>query len=126
MKTFKKIKFCKLDSMNPNDVHDYIVQYHSESADGVTFFQMSKLMESVGILCQLKCEALHGLGDFKNCRKWSRIPLFFLQVDNHPKECAYDFLPPFVHASMTISACDYSDRGKNYNHLMFDLLSNQK
>ena len=63
MNTFKKIKYFKLDSMNPKDVEDYMRSFNSsfdENQDDINLIY--RTLQTVAILCEQKCRALHGLG----------------------------------------------------------------
>ena len=63
MNAFKKIKYFKLDSMNPKDVEDYMRSFNSSfdgNPDDINL--LYRTLQTVGILCEQKCRALHGLG----------------------------------------------------------------
>ena len=63
MNTFKKIKYFKLDSINPKDVEDYMRSFNSsfdENQDDINLIY--RTLQTVAILCEQKCRALHGLG----------------------------------------------------------------
>ena len=70
MNTFKKIKYFKLDSMNPKDVEDYMRSFNSsfdEDQDDINLVYTT--LQTVAILCEQKCRALHGLGKSDTLRK---------------------------------------------------------
>ena len=70
MNTFKKIKYFKLDSMNPKDVEDYMRSFNSsfdEDQDDINLIYTT--LQTVAILCEQKCRALHGLGKSDTLRK---------------------------------------------------------
>ena len=63
MNTFKKIKYFKLDSMNPKDVEDYMKSFNSsfnEDQDDINLIY--RTLTTVAALCEQKCRAFHGLG----------------------------------------------------------------
>ena len=65
MNTFKKIKYFKLDSMNPKDVEDYMGSFNSsfnEDQDDINLIY--RTLTTVAALCEQKCRALHGLGKY--------------------------------------------------------------
>ena len=68
LKSFKKIKLFKLDSMNPDDVHQSMVQF---AANNSPLEQAN--FNVIGVLCKLKAQAFHGLGDKQNCQLWSEL-----------------------------------------------------
>ena len=129
MKTLRKIKLFKLDSMNPKDVQGCIVQFNSANQHDVPLIHKTLLI--VGILCQLKCQALNGQADFDNCREWSQLALSICEnlqegITWGPTKGVDTFLGQFVHAIITLSACDYSKRRSNYDRLMCHLFSNPR
>ena len=71
MKTFKKIKYFKLDSTNPKDVLEKIKASNlfERFHEAVSHTILQMIMK----LCTLKCQAFHGQADFENCHKWSRM-----------------------------------------------------
>ena len=65
MNTFKKIKYFKLDSMNPKDVEDYMGSFNSsfnEDQDDINLIY--RTLTTVAALCGQKCRAFHGLGKY--------------------------------------------------------------
>ena len=66
LKSFKKIKLFKLDSMNPDDVEKSMGQFTGEQC--INF-------NVIGALCKLKSQAFHGLGDKQNCQLWSKLAM---------------------------------------------------
>ena len=58
LKTFKKIKLFKLDSMNPDDVDESMANF---AANHIQWEQCQNF-NVLGVLCKLKSQALHGLG----------------------------------------------------------------
>ena len=63
MNTFKKIKYFKLDSMNPKDVEDYMGSFNSsfnEDQDDINLIY--RILTTVAALSEQKCRAFHGLG----------------------------------------------------------------
>ena len=58
LKTFKKIKLFKLDSMNPDDVDESMANF---AANHIQWEQCQNF-NVLGVLCKLKSQAFHGLG----------------------------------------------------------------
>ena len=58
LKTFKKIKLFKLDSMNPDDLGDSM----NEFAANYDHWEQCNNFNVIGVLCKLKSQAFHGLG----------------------------------------------------------------
>ena len=71
MKTFKKIKYFKLDSTNPKDVWEKIRASNLfERFDEAVYHT---ILQMIVKLCTLKCQAFHGQAEFENCHNWSRM-----------------------------------------------------
>ena len=63
MNTFKKIRYFKLDSMNPKDVEEYMGSFNSSfNVDQDDINLIYRTLQTVATLCEQKCRALHGLG----------------------------------------------------------------
>ena len=84
MNTFKKIKYFKLDSMNPKDVEDYMRSFNSsfdEDQDDINLVYTT--LQTVAILCEQKCRALHGLGKSDTLRKRLDLSHFCLDFQKN-------------------------------------------
>ena len=58
LKTFKKIKLFKLDSMNPDDLEESMAEFTANH----DYWEQCQQFNVIGVLCKLKSQALHGLG----------------------------------------------------------------
>ena len=69
MKTFKKIKYFKLDSTNATDVFEKV----KASNLCETFHEPTShtILQMIMKLCTSKCQAFYGQADFVNCHIWS-------------------------------------------------------
>ena len=58
LKSFKKIKLFKLDSMNPDDLEESMTEFAANN----DYWEQCKQFNVIGVLCKLKSQAFHGLG----------------------------------------------------------------
>ena len=135
LKSFKKVKLFKLDSLDTHEVNDSMLQFGANfsSMDCCNHFKV------IGDLCRLKSQAFHGLGDKHNGRWWSRLALdICLNLQENTKSFGQnDFLPSqldlqinwqnvfttqFLKTSLTISDIDPSQRRELFNQAMCYLL----
>ena len=76
MKTFKKMKLYKLDSMNPRDVQECIDLLYDRLDPNKSYRNQSSMANDFlhyhvfGVLFGLKAQALYGLGDITNGDIW--------------------------------------------------------
>ena len=127
VKTFKKVKLFKLDSMNPKEVFDCMSLFTMDNKYDTPLIYKTY---HIGLgLCQLKCQVFWGLGDLENCNEWSELSFSYNEklLDTWGKEKGEDiFLGQYIHTTLTISGCDYSKRRINYDALMCRLFSNPR
>ena len=71
LKTFKKIKLFKLDSMNPDDLEESMTEFAANN----DYWEQCKQFNVIGVLCKLKSQAFHGLGKGP-LQKWKRQSKF--------------------------------------------------
>ena len=69
MKTFKKIKYFKLDSTNATDVFEKVKA--SNLFESFHELTSHTILQKIMQLCTSKCQALYGQADFVNCHIWS-------------------------------------------------------
>ena len=82
----------------------------------------------------LNLQFSHILGDLTNCKLWSRLPIntignlteIFYTYGGPSESLDSSIFVNFIHTTLTISACDYSERTTNFHHLMCYLFSNPK
>ena len=100
-KTFKEIKFFKLDSMNAVDVADQIKGFR-----GVGGTLCTGKAQGIAFLCQLKSLTLQDRFDFHNCRQWAATAIgLYLNMAVEMFEGPDEEWTKFLDASLRFSAC---------------------
>lgn len=137
LKSFKKIKLFKLDSMNPHDVYESMEQF---AANNSMDWEQCKNSEVIGVLCKLKAQALNGLGDKQNCQLWSELATQICKnlqklvncivLKSTQKGLPVDVLDRFtsqlVNTTLTIAELDLSNRRGLFNELVCYLFCETK
>ena len=101
MKTFKEVKFFKLDSMNPLDVAEDIKGFR-----GVGGTICTGKAQGIAFLCQLKSLIFQARFDFDNCRHWASIAIgLYLHMAVEMFEGPDEEWTKFLDASLRFSAC---------------------
>ena len=134
LKSFKKIKLFKLDSMNPDDV---------EKSMGPYIWEELENLKVIAALCKLKSQAFHGLGYKKNCQLWSKLAMQICVnmqklvkgsekslVSKGQKGHSVFFLDEFtihlVNTTLNIAELDLSQRPSLFNELVCYLFCETK
>jgi tetratricopeptide (TPR) repeat protein len=140
LKSFKKIKLFKLDSIDPDDVDESMRQF---DATVEIPYDRCNLLTIIGDLCKLKSQAFHGLGDKENGSLWSALAIdvcvtlqevtrSFEKNDDSPGELDLQnswqnsFTTQLVKTSLTIAELDPSKRRELFNQTMCYLLYESK
>ena len=101
MKTFKEIKFFKLDSMNPADVTDSIKEY---TENGGTI--CTGKAQGIAFICQLKALTLQARFDFDRCRQWAAPAIgLYIHMGVEMFEGSDEEWTNFLDSSLRFSAC---------------------
>ena len=134
LKTFKKVKLFKLDSMDPHDVDESTVQFkfHNSQTDCCNYFTV------VAHLCQFKSQTLYGLGDKSNGSLWASLATSIcVNLQESTKYFDYSpsapplhlqinwqnlFTTKLVNTSLIIAELDPSQRRQLFNQAMCYLL----
>ena len=130
LKSFKKVKLFKLDSLDPNDVDRSMVQFEPFTEEYST-----DCCKVIGDLCLLKSQAFYGLGDKHNGSMWSSLALHICDIlqestnyfdystrDLHDLDWQNVFATKLVKTSLTIAELDPSQRRNLFNQAMCYLL----
>ena len=128
LKSFKKTKLFKLDSMNPDDVDQSMDQFAAYMSPS----EQAKNFNVIGVLCELKAQALHGLGDKQNCQLWSELALQICKnLQKLAKYCVLkrvrdEITSQLVNTTLTIAELDLSKRRGLFNELVCYLFCETK
>ena len=140
LKSFKKIKLYKLDSIDPDDVDESMRQFDTTIEIP---YDRCNLITVIGDLCRLKSQAFHGVGDKENGSLWSSLAIDIcvtLQELTRSIEKNEDspgdldiqiswqnsFTTQLVKTSLTIADLDHSKRRELFNQTMCYLLYESK
>ena len=138
LKSFKKVKLFKLDSLDTHDVNESMTQFAANfgAADCCNYFKV------IGDLCLLKSQAFFGLGNKHNGRWWWRFAMdICLNLQEKTKsigqnnclpnqldllikmsKCQNVFTTHLVKTLLTIAEIDPSLRRELFNEAMGYLL----
>ena len=139
LKSFKKIKLFKLDSIDSDDVEESMAEFGAN----VTPLDRCNYFKVIGDLCRLKSQAFYGLGDKHNGSLWSSLAIdncvhlqevtrSFVQNDYSPNQLNLQiswqeiFTKQLVKTSLTIAEFDPSQRRELFNQAMCYLLYESK
>jgi tetratricopeptide (TPR) repeat protein len=139
LKSFKRIKLFKLDSIDSDDVEESMAEFGAN----VTPLDRCNYFKVVGDLCRLKSQAFHGLGDKHNGGLWSSLAIdtcvmlqeitrSFVKNDYSPSQLDLQiswqeiFTKQLVKTSLTIAEFDPSQRRELFNQAMCYLLYESK
>ena len=139
LKSFKKIKLFKLDSIDSDDVEESMAEFGAN----VTPLDRCNYFKVIGDLCRLKSQAFYGLGDKHNGSLWSSLAIdncvhlqevtrSFVQNDYSPSQLDLQiswqeiFTKQLVKTSLTIAEFDPSQRRELFNQAMCYLLYESK
>ena len=139
LKSFKRIKLFKLDSIDSDDVEESMAEFGAN----VTPLDRCNYFKVIGDLCRLKSQAFYGLGDKHNGSLWSSLAIdncvhlqevtrTFEQKDYSPSQLDLQiswqeiFTKQLVKTSLTIAEFDPSQRRELFNQAMCYLLYESK
>ena len=139
LKSFKRIKLFKLDSIDSDDVEESMAEFGAN----VTPLDRCNYFKVIGDLCRLKSQAFYGLGDKHNGSLWSSLAIdnfvhlqevtrSFVQNDYSPSQLDLQiswqeiFTKQLVKTSLTIAEFDPSQRRELFNQAMCYLLYESK
>ena len=139
LKSFKRIKLFKLDSIDSDDVEESMAEFGAN----VTPLDRCNYFKVIGDLCRLKSQAFYGLGDKHNGSLWSSLAIdncvhlqevtrTFEKKDYSPSQLDLQiswqeiFTKQLVKTSLTIAEFDPSQRRELFNQAMCYLLYESK
>ena len=139
LKSFKRIKLFKLDSIDSDDVEESMAEFGAN----VTPLDRCNYFKVIGDFCRLKSQAFYGLGDKHNGSLWSSLAIdncvhlqevtrTFEQKDYSPSQLDLQiswqeiFTKQLVKTSLTIAEFDPSQRRELFNQAMCYLLYESK
>ena len=141
LKSFKKIKLYKLDSMDPDDVDESMRQFDPTVEIP---YDRCNLLTIIGDLCKLKSQAFHGLGDKENDSLWSSLAIDICatlqevtrsiekndgspgQLDLETVSWQNSFTTQLVKTLLTVAEIDPTERCDLFNQAMCYLLYESK